>query len=303
MGRTYRFVTVDVFTDHQFGGNQLAVVLDAEGLSTNEMQAIAREFNYSESTFVLPPDTPGAVRRVRIFTPSEEMPVAGHPTVGTTFVLLREGIIPPGTTEGVLDENIGPVTVRIEPSASGDSVIWMRHRLPEWGKIFENREAVARLLRLTVDDLIADLPIQVVSTGVPFLFIPVRDLATIKRIRFDIGAVDSVFGDGPAVPVFVFTPEAETPAGTVHSRMFAHHVLDIAEDPATGVASGPLGAYLVRYRRVEAAAETRMVSEQGFEIGRPSLITITVSTVDGAIADVWIGGQAVLVSEGTLYLA
>jgi trans-2,3-dihydro-3-hydroxyanthranilate isomerase len=304
MGRTYRFVTVDVFTDHQFGGNQLAVILDAEGLSTDEMQAIANEFNYSESTFVLPARIPGAVRRVRIFTPSEEMPFAGHPTVGTIFVLMREGIIPlQGTvTEVVLEENIGPVTIRIEPAASGSNFIWMQHRPPEWGMVYQNRAAVARLLGLAADDLMPDLPVQVVSTGVPYLIVPLRDLATIKRVRFDVGAQDSVFGAGPTVAVFAFTPEAETSAGTVHSRMFAPSTVQIFEDPATGSASGPLGAYLVRYGVIKATAETRLVSEQGFEMGRPSLISITVSTTDGEIGDIWIGGQAVLVAEGTLYI-
>lgn len=304
MARSYRYLTVDVFTDKPFGGNQLAVVLDADGLSADEMQTITREFNYSESTFVLPATTPEAVRRVRIFTPAEEMPFAGHPTVGTTFVLIHEGIVAlrDAATHIVLEEKIGPVNVRIDRRGSGSPFIWMRHRSPEWGPVIEDRAAVARLLGLTADDLHDDAPAQVVSTGVPFLFVPLRNLDAVKRCRFDIGAVAAAFGSLEPVSVFVCTPEAETAEGTVHSRMFANHTLDIPEDPATGAASGPLGAYLVRYGLVPPAPQVRIVSEQGFEIKRPSLISITVDMSGDKIGEIWIGGEAVLVAEGTLYV-
>jgi trans-2,3-dihydro-3-hydroxyanthranilate isomerase len=298
MLRTYRYLTVDVFTNSAFGGNQLAVVLDAEGLTTAEMQAITREFNYSETTFVLPPRIERALRYVRIFTPAKEIPFAGHPTVGTTFVLRREGVVPTGSAETVLEEEIGPVAVRLD--ASG--FIWMQHRLPEWGPIFDDLTALARMLGLDITDLRDDLPAQIVSTGVRFLYIPIRSLEAIRRVRFDVRAVDRVFGMVAPVEVFVFTPEAETPHGTVRSRMFAEHTLGIPEDPATGAASGPLGAYLIHYGVVPQAAETRIVSEQGFEMGRPSLITIDVRTTDGDISDIWIGGETVLVMEGTLYV-
>lgn len=303
MTRSYRYLTVDVFTDKAFGGNQLAVVLDADGLSAEEMQTITREFNYSESTFVLPATTAEAARRVRIFTPAEEMPFAGHPTVGTTFVLIHEGIVAlrDAVTEIVLEEKIGPVTVRIE-RRDGSPFIWMRHRPPEWGPVIEDRAAVAAMLGLTQADLLEDAPAQVVSTGVPFLFVPVRSLDAIKRCRLDMGAVAEAFGALEPVSVFAFTPEAETAEGTVHSRMFANHTMDIPEDPATGAASGPLGAYLVRYGLVPAGPRVHIVSEQGFEIKRPSMISITVDMSGDEIGEIWIGGEAVLVAEGTLYV-
>ncbi|HEX6289888.1 MAG TPA: PhzF family phenazine biosynthesis protein [Herpetosiphonaceae bacterium] len=298
MTRAYRFLQVDVFTDTAFGGNQLAVFPDASGLSPAEMLALTRELNYSESTFVLPgsaPDRP----RVRIFTPGGEIPFAGHPTVGTAFVLAQQGVWP-DPQEVVLEENIGPVRVRFQRGAADGLEIWMQHGPPQWGRVFEQRAVVAQSLGLDEAE-IDDAPIQVVSTGVPFLFVPIRSLAAIRRIQFDPRPLLPLFGAEP-VSVFAVTTETERPGSTVHSRMFAPHTFAIAEDPATGGASGPLGAYLVRYGLVEAALTTRIVSEQGVEMGRPSFISIVVTTADGAISDIWIGGQVVPVAEGTFWL-
>ncbi len=302
--RTYRYLIVDVFTDHVFGGNQLAVILDATGLSAAEMQAIAREFNFSESTFVLPSPSPETVKRLRIFTPSFEMPFAGHPTIGTAFALHHEGVIvlDGARTEAILEENIGPVVVRLEAEGDGVGLIWMQHRLPEWGRTVEDRALIARMLGLKVDDLRDDVPIQIVSTGVPYLMVGVRDLASIGRVRFDGRVVPDVFAPHENASVFVWTAQAESPGSDVRCRMFWCHEGDVTEDPATGSANGPFGAYLVRYGIVPHAAHTRIISEQGWEMGRPSLITIDVMTDQDRITDVWIAGKTMLVAEGTLIL-
>lgn len=299
MTRSYRFVQVDVFTNVAFGGNQLAVFPDASGLSDDEMLALTRELNYSESTFVLPSSDP-ATPRLRIYTPGGEIPFAGHPTIGTAFVLAQQGLWA-DVDEAVFQETIGPVRVRFERDADDNLVIWMQHGAPQWGPIFEQRSIVAQALGLHESDLLADLPVQVVSTGVPFLFVPLRSLEAARRIQFDPKPLLPLFGAEP-ISVFALSLETEHATSTVHSRMFAPHTFAIAEDPATGGASGPLGAYLVRYGLVPVTAKTRIVSEQGLEIGRPSFITIEVTTEQDAIRDIWIGGQVVPVAEGTFRL-
>jgi trans-2,3-dihydro-3-hydroxyanthranilate isomerase len=299
MTRSYRFVQVDVFTDVAFGGNQLAVFPDASGLSSAEMLALTRELNYSETTFVLPGSTP-TTPRLRIFTPGGEIPFAGHPTIGTAFVLEQQGRLS-DPQELIFEETIGPVRVRFQRDEADPPMIWMQHGAVQWGRIFEQRSTVAQALALDEHDLIADAPVQVVSTGVPFLFVPIRSLEAARRIQFDPRPLLPLFGAEP-VSVFAFTTETERASSTVHSRMFAPHTFAIAEDPATGGASGPLGAYLVRYGLVPAAATTRIVSEQGIELGRPSYITIDVSSSDQEIRDIWIGGQVMLIAEGQFWL-
>jgi trans-2,3-dihydro-3-hydroxyanthranilate isomerase len=299
MTRSYSFVQVDVFTDTAFGGNQLAVFPDAVGLSSAEMQTLTRELNYSESTFVLPGSMP-TTPRIRIFTPGAEIPFAGHPTIGTAFVLAQRGVWS-DPTEVVLEETIGPVRVRFQHDATS-LTIWMQHGAPQWGPIFEQRADVARALGLDESDLLATAPVQIVSTGVPFLFVPIRSLDAIRRASFDPRLLLPLFADQEPASVFAFTTETERPTSTVHSRMFAPHTFAIAEDPATGGASGPLGAYLVQYGLVTVEPITHIVSEQGVEMGRPSYISIDVTTTNGAISDIWIGGQVVPVAEGTFWV-
>jgi trans-2,3-dihydro-3-hydroxyanthranilate isomerase len=299
MTRSYRFVQVDVFTDVAFGGNQLAVFPEATGLSDDEMLTLTRELNYSESAFVLP-GSDAATPRLRIYTPGGEIPFAGHPTIGTAFVLAQQGLWS-DVDEAVFQETIGPVRVRFGRDAAENLVIWMQHGAPQWGPIFQQRSIVAQSLGLDEHDLLADLPVQVVSTGVPFLFVPIRSLEAARRIQFDPKPLLPLFGDQP-ISVFALSMETERATSTVHSRMFAPHTFAIAEDPATGGASGPLGAYLVRYGLVPVSAKTRIVSEQGLEIGRPSFITIEVTTDGDAIRDIWVGGQVVPVAEGTFWL-
>lgn len=302
MPKRYHFVQADVFTDTPFGGNQLPVFTDARGLTTEEMQALAREMNYSESTFVLPPEIPGAVKRVRIFTPAMELPVAGHPTVGTTFVLAQRGEIAlaDDVTEAVLQLNIGPMKVTIEKKNGGAGFVWMTHREPVFGEIRADRDRVAQAIGVAPDDLVPGLPLQIVSTGLPFLYVPLCSLEAARRCRANPAALRELFTGDP-VMVYMFTTETTTPNTHLHSRMFAPHVADIPEDPATGAAAGPMGAYAARYQVLPRSPEMRFVIEQGLEMGRPSRIHVEVKTEGEAIIGIRIGGRAVIVGEGEIF--
>ena len=296
MAKRYHFVQADVFTHQPFGGNQLAVFTDARGLSEAEMQALAREMNFSESTFVLPPEIPGAARRVRIFTPATELPMAGHPTVGTTFVLAQRGEI--AGDEAVLELGIGPVRVEIERQAGQPQFVWMTHRQPEFGATRDDRERVAQALGVSAGDLRADLPMQVVSTGMPFLMVPLRSLEAIGRCRVNQAALQSLFAGADPRMVHMFTTETVDPHARLHARMFAPHVADIPEDPATGSAAAPLGAYAARYGLV---SEEQFIVEQGIEMGRPSQIYVIVRRAGETFTELKIGGQAVIVGEGEIF--
>lgn len=303
MTRRYHFVQADVFTNQPFGGNPLAVFTDARGLTPAEMQALAREMNYSESTFVLPAEIAGAAKRVRIFTPAIEMPIAGHPTVGTALVLAQRGEIPltGDLTPATLQLNIGPVAVEIESQAGQPQFVWMTHRAPEFGPVRPDRDRVAAALHVSVDDLQAQWPLQVVSTGVPFLFVPLRSLDAIGRCRVNASALQQLFENEAPVMVYMFTTETTTSAAQLHARMFAPHVAGIPEDPATGVASAPMGAYAARYQVLPRQPHMRFVIEQGVEMGRPSQIHLDVRTEGEAITGLRIGGQSVIVGEGEIF--
>ncbi len=242
---SYRFVQVDVFTDRVFGGNPLAVLLDARGLDDAVMQKIAREMNLSETVFLLPPSRPDCVAALRIFTPARELPFAGHPTVGTAWVLAAHGIAPEGASRFVLEERIGPVPVELEGSPSRPDFIWMTQGSATFDPALGNRDAVARALGLIEADLWPGAPIQAGSTGNKFLFVPLRDRPAVDRAALDGRALLDAMGDRPHLGVFIFAPDPDPAEGRVYSRMFAPHTSGVPEDPATGSASGPLGAYLV----------------------------------------------------------
>jgi trans-2,3-dihydro-3-hydroxyanthranilate isomerase len=287
-----------VFTDRAFGGNPLAVCTNGRGLSTETMQAIAKEFNLSETTFVLPPDDPRHDWRVRIFTPGHELPMAGHPTVGTSFVLAREHMIPRdgAETDIVLEEGVGPVPVRVEFEGGEPSFAEMSQPLPKFGPELKDRRAVAEMLSLGAEDIDERLPVEVVSCGVPFLYVPLRTLDAARRARPRADLIEGVSErEGFPPEVFVFTREVENAGSAVHSRMFAPG-LGITEDPATGGASGPLGCYLVRHGLAPAGAG--LVSEQGIEMGRPSFIHIRIEQDGDRIAAVRVGGRCHFMGEG-----
>jgi trans-2,3-dihydro-3-hydroxyanthranilate isomerase len=298
--RSYHLV--DVFTDRAFGGNPLAVFLDGRGLSDALMQTIAKEFNLSETTFVLPPGNPANDFRVRIFTPAEELPMAGHPTVGTTFVLTRAGLVRPGRerTKITLEEGVGPIPVAIDWENGKPSFIEMQQPLPKFGPTIEDRAGIAEMLSLETQAIRADLPIQVVSCGVPFLFVPVKTLEAIRRIRFRRDVEERL--KLPEQNIFVFTTETEFPGSGVHSRMFSPS-LGVSEDAATGGATGPLGCYLVRHHVIPSESELRCVSEQGVEMGRPSFLHIRIKHTAGEITGVHVGGNCWYMGSGQLELA
>jgi trans-2,3-dihydro-3-hydroxyanthranilate isomerase len=294
---TLSYLHYDVFTDEPLAGNQLAVFLDGRGVSSERMQRIAREMNFSESTFILPTEVPGTDVRMRIFTPGSEMPMAGHPTIGSTFALAHAGVIAPGSARFVFGLGVGPVPVDLEWEGSRLRFAWMTQLNPTFGPPIAQRGAVAAAIGLVERDLVPDLPIQSVSCGVPFMLVPLRDNATVDRAVPDAAAVKRLQEQtGIDLPLFLF---ACTPPASAHSRMFAPE-LGIIEDPATGAASGPLGCYLVEHRLVTGAAAGRIISMQGVVMGRPSCIHIEITGASGAISKVRVGGQAVLVARGEM---
>lgn len=298
--RELLFVQVDVFTERVFGGNPLAVVFEAAGLSDTEMQAIAREMNCSETTFLLPPTRPDCAARVRIFTPAREIPFAGHPTIGTAWVLATEQLLPPDTRRFNLEEGIGPVEVTLEGEPARPSFLWMRHAEARFGPGLIKRAGFARALGLAESELLAGSPICTGSTGNTFLYIPLRDREVVDRARLDVPALLAAQGEGPNLGVFVFAPDPDPKARRVYSRMFAPHTSGVPEDPATGSASGPLGAYLVEHGLVTPAATVDIVSEQGTRMGRPSFIRIRVGMSAGRVSEILVGGSVVPVIEGRI---
>lgn len=290
-----KYLQYDVFTDEPLAGNQLAVFVDGRGVAPERMQRMAREMNFSESTFILPAERPDTDVRMRIFTPANEMPMAGHPTIGSTFALAHAGVITPGSSRFVFGLGVGPTPVDLEWQGDALTFAWMTQLPPTFGAPVANRDAVARAIGLTAGDLVADLPIQSVSCGVPFLLIPVRDRERVDRAVTDASACKRLQQEtGLALPLFLFS---FTAPAAVHSRMFAPD-FGVAEDPATGSASGPLGCYLVEHRLVAGEAARGVVSLQGVAMGRPSRIHIAVAGVPGAITEVKVGGRAVLVARG-----
>jgi trans-2,3-dihydro-3-hydroxyanthranilate isomerase len=289
VGVTRDLRIVDVFTDRPLAGNQLAVVLDGRGLTTELMQQITREMNFAETTFVLPPDDPTHAARVRIFTPGSELPFAGHPTIGTAWVLHDEG-----RTRGlefVLEEGVGPVSVRGVPD--GERIrFWMSHPPVVFGDMVEDRNKFATAIGLGIDDLVPDIPIQSATTGVPFLYAALRDPETVDR------ATRGVFGP-PQQGMFIF---AVAGPGHLYSRMFAGDALGIAEDPATGSASGPLGAFAVKYGLVARAPRVSLISEQGTKMGRQAFIHIelTYGESPDIPEKIEVGGGVMPVVKGTL---
>ncbi len=306
--RRYRFIQADVFTEVVFGGNPVAVFPDAEGLSEAEMQKIARELNLSETTFVLPPTDRRADVRVRFFTPSAELPFAGHPTLGTHVVLASLGRYPiAGPVTRIWQQvGVGVLPVDLITNAEGytDRAV-MTQAEARHGKVYTDRKQLARALGLKEADLHPDLPAQVYSTGLPGLIIPVASLEAIQRIRLNVGPFNEVCRSVGVTGAEVFTLETLDRAHHAHVRNF-DPLLGVLEDPATGSMAGALGAYLLANRVFEyepAVSTTHMVIEQGFEIDRPSLIEVEVDIRDGAVAEVRVGGQVVILIEGELSLA
>jgi trans-2,3-dihydro-3-hydroxyanthranilate isomerase len=300
MAREFEFVQVDVFTDQILAGNGLAVVLDARGLDDREMQAIARETNQAETVFVFPPTRADCVAAIRIFTPAREVPFAGHPTIGTSWVLATEGVTK-GAARFVLEERIGPVPVEVEGDPARPRFLWMQHRDATFGPEVQNRAGIAAALGLAETDLIAGVPIQPGSTGNEFLYVPLRDRAAVDRARIDARGLEAALGKPTSLGTFVLAPDPDPAAHRVYSRMFAP-AAGVPEDPATGSASGALGAYLVIHRLVKPAPRLTIVSEQGTKMGRQSFLHVDLTVRDGRVGDIRVGGSVVPVLRGRLRL-
>ncbi|WHZ15214.1 MAG: Phenazine biosynthesis protein PhzF like [Nitrospira sp.] len=303
--RRLQFYQADVFTDQPFGGNPVAVFPDADGLTDLELQQIAREMNLSETVFVLPPTDKAAVVKIRIFTPTQEIPFAGHPIIGTFFVLgtLNRLALKEPVTRVLQECNLGLFPVDIHKRNGAIERVVMSQPSPQFLDVIDEPEAlfsIARSLGIT-KALIAEthFPVQVVSTGLPVIIVPVRTLTAVRSIVPDVAAIAELSQRYGANGMMAFSTMTVEQSSTVHTRMFAP-LIGIVEDPATGSASGALGAYLVQQGVVDISPMTEITAEQGYEIDRPSRILIQVDSDDDVIQSVTVGGQATMVVEGTL---
>lgn len=298
-----KFYTLDVFTDRVFGGNPLAVFPDADGIPPEMMPRIARELNLSETVFVLwAAPAEGTDCRVRIFTPASELPFAGHPTVGTAYLLAMLGRLraEDGAARVVLGEGVGPVPVdvRMEDGRPAFAML-SAARMPETGPPPPPPAVVAELLSLDEADLGGSLGTAFATSGVPWLFVSVRDRAALGRVRLNGGAWERHLAGAWAPHLYVVTDDAEGDA-TLRARMFAP-AMGIAEDPATGAAVTALAALLAA-RDAAGDGTLRWIIEQGVEMGRPSRLHVEADVRGGTISAVRVGGSAVLVSEGEMML-
>ena len=297
-----RYLHYDVFTSTPFEGNQLAIYPEPpRDIAVARMQRIAAEMNFSETTFVFPPEGAGDVR-MRIFTPGTELPLAGHPTIGTTFALAKEGVIARGRGTFVFELGVGPIPVSLEWDEHGLAFAWMTQLLPAFGAQISDRGGFAKAIGVEGDDL-GDSPIEEVSCGVPFLFVPLKSRAAVDRVSIDRRALARAYEQEKCtdLAVFLFTTDRTGAEGgeTVYSRMLAPQ-FGVGEDPATGGASGPLGSYLLYHGIVSAEQARSMVSLQGVAMKRPSRVHISIESDDDTITRVRVGGKSVLVAEGTL---
>jgi trans-2,3-dihydro-3-hydroxyanthranilate isomerase len=291
------FATLDVFTRKRFAGNSLGVVFDADGIDAATMQVIAREFNHPETVFVLKPKAAGSTAGARIFTPGREMPFAGHPTVGTALVLtLRRG----AGNDVVLEEKIGPVQCRVDAEGSDHGrASFIIPAMPSAAGAAASREAIAAALGLAVDDIGFDghQPSRW-SAGNAFTFVPLRNIEAVRRCQIVDALWSAAFdGDGPA-GAFVFCRETEDNNNDFHARMFAPS-FGVREDPATGSAAAAFAGFCARSLSLGNGKHS-FVIEQGFEMGRPSLIELGVTMQGGGLASATVGGPAIIVTEGTI---
>jgi trans-2,3-dihydro-3-hydroxyanthranilate isomerase len=290
--RSFAFVQMDVFTSRPLEGNQLAVFTDGRGLSSAEMQALAREMNFSETTFIIPDPAakPTDPVRVRIFTVSEELPFAGHPTLGTATVL--RGIS--GADRITLDLNVGKIPVTFESTPEGDFGE-MRQRDPEFGTI-QPREDVARAIGLSAEDIDPNLPIQTVSTGMGFTMVPIRNLEKMRSIDFNWSKAAQYLEHTDGKFFYLVCRETVDPNARLHARMIFYN----GEDPATGSAAGCCSAWMVAHG--VAQSSERVLIEQGIEALRSSKIFVRADKVSNAVVNVRVGGYCVEAARGEVFL-
>ena len=287
------FYIVDVFTEEKYAGNQLGVFNDVQGLSDADMQRIAKEVNYSETTFILSEEEREGGFDVRIFTPEEELPFAGHPTLGTAFLIQQE-ILKKPVERVILNLKVGQIPVSFNYKNGKPDILWMRQKAPVFGEIVD-REAIAHSLRLDADAIDDRFPVQEVSTGVPFIIVPLKSLEYLKKAKVDTDRFFALIESTQAKSPLIFCPETRHEENDLSVRVFVDYY-GIPEDPATGSGNGCLAGYLAKHRyfgqnRVDARVE------QGYEIGRPSLLYLHAEE-RGAEIDVFVGGKCILVARG-----
>lgn len=279
---------VDVFTDKPYAGNQLAVFPDADDLTAQQMQKIANEINYSETTFILKNTEKDADYNIRIFTIKQELPFAGHPVLGTAYAiknilkLHRDGKLRLRTKVGII------------PLEQGNGALWMRQNRPEFAKIYTDKNKIVNLIDLSPDDISDDLPAEEVSTGNSILIIPVKTLDAVQRSMGNINNMKKFFSDESCIAPYVFTLETTNMSAHVHTRFFAAH-MGIIEDAATGSAAGPLTGYLLKHEVFGKSFE--IINEQGIEMGRPSRIMMRGMLKDDEYT-VEIGGKCSFIGTG-----
>ena len=297
----YRYVTLDVFTDRPFGGNQLAVFLDARGIPEAALIEITREFNYSETTFCYPPVDPAHEAKVRIFTPGAEVPFAGHPTVGTAIALHARRAQGSFDATLVLEEGVGPVTVTVRADKPAPFAQFSVAKLPEIGPPVPTRTTLAEILSLESDDLISghSAP-QASSCGLPFVIVGVKSIKTLAKARVRFEKWEATMRSSWAPDLFVFAPDPESGPTNYRARCFVPS-MSVPEDPATGSANACFAGFLA-LRAPEKSGTLTWTVMQGVEMGRPSRIDIEADKVDGAVTAIRVGGRAVFVMEGSITL-
>jgi len=290
------FNVVDVFAEEKYAGNQLAVVRDAQGLPTSTMQTISREMHYSETTFILSDKKRRGGYDVRIFTPEEEVPFAGHPTLGTAYVILQE-IIKRQVNKITLNLKVGQIPVTITYVRGQPDVLWMKQKQPTFGKIYDTK-TIADVINLDQSDTDAAFPIQEVSTGIADIIVPLKTLSAVKRARTNREKYFQLVKNTEAKSILIFCPETYHRRNHLNVRVFADYY-SIPEDPATGSANGCLAAYLVKHRYF-GQKQINIRVEQGYEIGRPSLLLLKATQGKGERIDVNVGGRVIPVAKGEL---
>ena len=287
------FYQVDVFSNKLFGGNPLAVFLKGDNFKEDQLQQAAREMNLSETTFVFPPSHPDANFDVRIFTPGKEIPFAGHPTLGTAFVLKYSGLIPRTKNHLLLNFKTGLVPVHIQD----DGIISMKTSMGKILQTFSNPKEVAESLGLKVNNIDPNLPIQTVTTGFPALLVPINSLGAMKEILLDLALLKPLLQEGKADMIYPFTRQTFDQKNSIHARGFAPFI-GIPEDPGTGSVASALGSYLYE----KNSKEKKIIIEQGYEMKRPSNIFVEIGGVERRTNEIRVGGRVRLVFKGTLYL-
>lgn len=289
-----KFFIVDVFAvEEKYTGNQLAVFTNAANISERQMQRIAKEINYSETTFILASAQREGGYDVRIFTPEQELPFAGHPTLGTAYVIGQE-VIKQSVQEIVLNLKIGQIPVTLNYLEDSVEWLWMQQKIPTFTQLFP-AETMAEVLNLELDEIDSRFPIQEVSTGVPFIITPLKTQASLKRIKVNKDKYFELISTTQAKSILAFCPETYNSENDLSVRVFADY-LGVPEDPATGSANGCLAGYLVQFAYFGKELIDLRV-EQGYEIGRPSLLLLKAQRKDEQI-EVFVGGKVIMIAKG-----